>query len=157
MNLLYFHKYSVLNPKSLFRNSRKWSIIKVEQVVRIERSLCMQRQSNQTKLTVLWQLFWSFFKISPVSFGGGCAMLPMIEREIMTRRRWVNAEEMADAISISGSIPGGIGANAAAYIGYKVMGWRGLVAAVMGIMIPTFVIVLGLGILYNTMRENSKV
>lgn len=84
-------------------------------------------------------------------------MLPVIEREVMTYRGWVTSEEMSEVISISGATPGGIGVNAASFIGYKVMGWRGLVAAVAGIMLPTFIIVLGLGIFFSNMRDNPKV
>jgi chromate transporter len=120
-------------------------------------SLSMHQLPSETGLKLLWQLFWSFFKISPVSFGGGYAMLPVIEREVMTYRGWVTSDEMSEVVSISGAAPGGIGVNAAAFIGYKVMGWRGLLAAVAGIMLPTFIIVLGLGIFFSNMRDNPKV
>ncbi|MEX2459850.1 MAG: chromate transporter [Paenibacillaceae bacterium] len=116
----------------------------------------MKRSRNQTWLE-LWELFWSFCKISPVTFGGGYAMLPVIEHEVMTLRGWVKEEEMAEVISISGAAPGGIGVNAAAFIGYKVLGWRGLVAAVTGMMLPTFLIVLSLGIFFANMRDQPKV
>jgi chromate transporter len=105
----------------------------------------------------LGELFWSFLKISPVTFGGGYAMLPAIEHVAVTNRGWVSEQEMAEAISISGAAPGGIGVNAAAYIGYKVMGWRGLIAAVFGMMLPTFLIILALGIFFASMRYNPKV
>jgi chromate transporter len=116
----------------------------------------MKLAISQNGIT-LWELFWSFLKISPVTFGGGYAMLPAIELEAVINRRWVTEEEMAEAISISGAAPGGIGINAAAFIGYKIMGWRGLVAAVFGMMLPTFLIVLGLGIFFASMRDNPKV
>jgi chromate transporter len=116
----------------------------------------MKLSFNQSGIT-LWELFWSFLKISPVTFGGGYAMLPAIEHEAVINRRWVTEEEMAKAISISGAAPGGIGINAAAFIGYKIMGWRGLVAAVFGMLLPTFLIVLGLGIFFAIMHDNPKV
>jgi chromate transporter len=118
--------------------------------------MIMKLLFNQSGIK-LWELFWSFLKISPVTFGGGYAMLPAIEHEAVTNRGWVTEEEMAEAISISGSAPGGIGINAAAFIGYKIMGWRGLVVAVFGMMLPTFLIVLGLGIFFASMRDNPKV
>jgi len=105
----------------------------------------------------LWELFWSFFKISPITFGGGYAMLPAIEYEAVTLREWLTEDEMAEAISISGAAPGGIGVNAAAFIGYKVRGWRGLIAAVLGMTLPTFLIVLALVIFFMSMRDNPKV
>ncbi|MEX2461417.1 MAG: chromate transporter [Paenibacillaceae bacterium] len=116
----------------------------------------MKLSFNQNGIT-LWELFWSFLRISPVTFGGGYAMLPAIEHEAVANRGWVTEAEMAEAISISGAAPGGIGINAAAFIGYKIMGWRGLVAAVFGMMLPTFLIVLCLGIFFASMRDNPKV
>jgi chromate transporter len=105
----------------------------------------------------LWELFWSFLVISPITFGGGYAMLPSIERIVVDRKKWLTEAEMAEAIAISGAAPGGIGVNAAAYIGYKIMGWRGIIAALAGIMLPTFIIVLGLTIFLTNMRDYKKV
>jgi chromate transporter len=116
----------------------------------------MKLSFNQNGMK-LWELFWSFLKISPVTFGGGYAMLPAIEHEAVTNRRWVSEKDMAETIFISGAAPGGVGVNAAAFIGYKVMGWRGLVAAVFGMMLPTFLIVLALGIFFASMPNNPKV
>jgi chromate transporter len=116
----------------------------------------MKLSLNQNGMK-LWELFWSFLKISPVTFGGGYAMLPAIEHEVVTNRGWVTEVEMAEAISISGAAPGGIGVNVAAYIGYKIMGLRGLAAAVFGMMLPTFLIVLAMGICFASMRYNPKV
>jgi chromate transporter len=104
-----------------------------------------------------WELFWSFLLISPITFGGGYAMLPSIERIIVDRKGWLTAAEMGEAIAISGVAPGGIGVNAAAYIGYKVMGWRGMLSALAGIMLPTFIIVLGLAIFFMNMQDHLKV
>lgn len=115
----------------------------------------MKLSLNENRMK-LWELFWSFLKISPVTFGGGYAMLPSIEHEAVTVRGWVSEEEMAQVISISGAAPGGIGVNAAAYIGYKIMGWRGLVAAVLGMMLPTFFIILALGIFFTSMHDQPK-
>jgi chromate transporter len=104
-----------------------------------------------------WDLFWSFLLISPITFGGGYAMLPSIERIVVDRKGWLTETEMEEAIAISGAAPGGIGVNAATYIGYKVMGWRGMLSALAGIMLPTFIIVLGLAIFFMNMRDHLKV
>jgi chromate transporter len=103
-----------------------------------------------------WDLFWSFLIISPITFGGGYAMLPSLER-IVDRKKWLTEAEMEEAIAISGAAPGGIGVNAAAYIGYKVMGWRGMLTALAGILLPTFMIVLGLAIFFTNMRDHLKI
>ncbi|MCP8970381.1 chromate transporter [Ectobacillus ponti] len=105
----------------------------------------------------LLELFWSFCKIGPVTFGGGYAMLPAIEREIVEKKGWLTEEEMAEVISISGAAPGGIGVNAAACIGHKLLGWKGIAAAVTGIMLPTFLFVLLLAVGFSHFQHHPKV
>lgn len=105
----------------------------------------------------LGELFWSFCKISPMTFGGGYAMLPVIEKEVVERRGWVTCEEMEEAISVAATAPGGIGVNAAAYVGYRMQGWPGIIAAVIGMTLPTFLIVLALGIGFLAFRDHPKV
>jgi len=106
---------------------------------------------------MLWQLFYSFFTLSPMTFGGGYAMLPLIEREVAFKRRWLTDEEMAETIAVAGSAPGGIGVNAAAYVGYRLQGIPGVVAAVAGMMLPTFLIVLALGAFFVRFQDEPKV
>lgn len=106
----------------------------------------------------LWlSLFWSFLKIGPATFGGGYAMIPLIEREAVARRQWVEQEEMDDMLSLAGSAPGGVGVNAAAIIGYRLAGVGGAAAAVAGISLPAFAIVFLLSLLYAAFQDYHKV
>ncbi|WP_235885290.1 chromate transporter [Paenibacillus cymbidii] len=105
----------------------------------------------------LWLLFLSFAAISPITFGGGYAMIPAIEREVVARRKWIAEKEMAEVLSIAGSAPGGIGVNAAAFIGFRLGGLAGAIVAVIGMTLPTFLIVIGLSFLYAFTRDNAKV
>lgn len=105
----------------------------------------------------IWPIFWTFFTIGPVTFGGGYAMIPAIEREVVARRRWIDDREMAEVLSVAGSAPGGIGVNAATFIGYRLAGIRGAVAAVLGITVPTFLIVIALSLAYVFWHDNPKV
>lgn len=105
----------------------------------------------------LWLLFLSFFTISPVTFGGGYAMIPAIEREVVLRRKWIGEKEMTEVLSVAGSAPGGIGVNAAAFIGFRLGGLPGAIVAVIGMTLPTFLIVIGLSFLYAFTRDNAKV
>ncbi|MDF2962638.1 MAG: chromate transporter [Paenibacillus sp.] len=107
--------------------------------------------------TLLWHIFWSFCKISPVSFGGGYAMIPAIEKEIVESRQWMDEDEMSDVLSIAGSSPGGIGVNAATLTGYKLAGLQGSIAAVLGISLPNFIIMLALTIGYSAIHNAPKV
>lgn len=106
---------------------------------------------------LLWRIFYTFFKIAPVTFGGGYAMIPVIEREIVTKRQWLEPEEVTDVFALAGSVPGAIAINSATFVGYRLAGILGAVVATIGIMIPTFVIVLMLGIFYSAFKENPKI
>jgi len=105
----------------------------------------------------LWPIFWTFLKIAPVTFGGGYAMIPVLEREAVHNRRWVDQEEITDVLAVSQTIPGAVALNAASFIGYRVAGISGAVVAVIGMMLPTFLIVTGLATLLLSLQDNVKV
>lgn len=102
-------------------------------------------------------IFWTFFKIGPVTFGGGYAMIPAIEREVVDKRHWITQDEMSGVLSVAGSAPGGIGVNAASFIGYRLAGIPGAAAAVVGITLPTFVIVFLLSLGFSQVDDYPKV
>ena len=104
-----------------------------------------------------FDLFWTFFKISPVSFGGGFAMIPLIEKEIVIKKGWLTREEIADVFAITQSIPGAVAINCAIFIGQKIGGIKGAFAALLGISIPTFIIVILLSKIYHLVKGNPVV
>lgn len=105
----------------------------------------------------LFQLFWTFFKMGPVTFGGGYAMIPLIEKEVVDKKKWLKSEDVTDVLALSQSIPGAVAINSATFIGQRIGGVRGAIAAMLGISLPTFLIVLGLGIVYSLIQDNPKV
>jgi len=105
----------------------------------------------------LCSIFWTFFKIGPSTFGGGYAMIPVIEREVVEKRQWVSKTEMSDVLSIAGSAPGGIGVNASAFIGYRLARVPGAIAAVIGITLPTFLITFTLSLIFTQIEHNIKI
>lgn len=105
----------------------------------------------------LFHIFWAFLKISPVTFGGGYAMIPLIEKEIVEKRKWLKKEEVTDVLALSQSVPGAVAVNSATFIGQRVGGVKGLIAAALGVSLPTFGIILALGILYIFIQDNPKV
>lgn len=105
---------------------------------------------------LLWQIFLSFFKIGPVTFGGGYAMIPLIEREVVSRRKWVKVEDVTDVFAVSESVPGAIAINSATFIGYRIAGVRGAIAAMTGVLLPTFLIVIGLSISFLYFKDHPK-
>ncbi|MFD2701270.1 chromate transporter [Paenibacillus shunpengii] len=104
-----------------------------------------------------FQLFWLFFKIGPSTFGGGYAMIPVLEREMVEKRGWISRQEMNDLMSLAGSAPGGVGVNASAFIGYRIGKVPGAVAATVGITLPTFLIVFILSSIYSVFQHEPKV
>lgn len=102
---------------------------------------------------MLLQLFLSFAKIGAFSFGGGYAMIPLISREIVQAKAWLSMDEFIDVIALSQATPGPIAINSATYVGYKVMGVWGSVAATVGVVFPSFLIMMGLGYLFLKYRD----
>jgi chromate transporter len=90
----------------------------------------------------MWKLFWSFFKIGAFTIGGGYAMLPLIQEEVISKRQWLQPEEFLDGIALSQSLPGPIAVNIAVFTGYRLYGFWGSVIAVLGVTIPSFVSIL---------------
>jgi len=106
---------------------------------------------------IFFQLFWIFFKMGPVTFGGGYAMIPLIEKEVVEKRKWLKSEEVTDVFALSQTVPGAVAINSATFIGRRIGGIKGSIAAMLGISLPTFFIVLILGILYFFFQDNPKV
>ena len=90
---------------------------------------------------VLWELLITFAKIGVMTFGGGMAMLPMLQREIVERKGWATEEEMADYYAIGQCTPGIIAVNTATFIGNKQKGALGGIAATLGVVFPSLVII----------------
>lgn len=98
----------------------------------------------------LQAIFLSFFKVGAFTFGGGYAMLPVIENELVERRRWMNRKEFVDCLAIAQSGPGAIAVNTAIFTGYRMLGLTGALAATLGVVLPSFLIILGLAVTLNT-------
>ncbi|CAH8705754.1 chromate transporter [Paenibacillus thiaminolyticus] len=106
---------------------------------------------------LLLQLFITFLKIGPTTFGGGYAILPVIDREVTQKRQWLGAQEMGEITALSGAAPGGIGLNVAGLVGYRIAGLPGLIVAIAGIAMPTVFIMLALGMTAAWFRTNPYV
>lgn len=92
-------------------------------------------------MDIIFKLFFSFFKIGAFSFGGGYAMLPFIQREIVTTNNWISMPEFMDVIGISQMTPGPIAINSATFVGYKIQGICGSLAATLGVITTSFILV----------------
>ncbi len=90
---------------------------------------------------ILLKLFAAFARVGVLTFGGGYAMIPMLEREIVDRRGWATSEELMDYYAVGQCTPGVIAVNTATFIGYKTAGRLGGVVATLGVIFPSFVII----------------
>ena len=89
---------------------------------------------------ILIDLFITFFKIGAFSFGGGYAMLPLIEEEVIQVHNWIKPTEFIDILAISEMTPGPIAINSATYLGYKVAGVLGSAVSTLGVVLPSFIV-----------------
>ncbi|MBQ6581106.1 MAG: chromate transporter [Alistipes sp.] len=101
-----------------------------------------------------WELFTSFFKIGLFTFGGGYAMIAIIQREVITHRKWIEEQEFLDLLTLAQSAPGPISLNTAVFVGYKMYGYRGALTSLVGVALPSFVIMLLIAAFFTQVRHN---
>ncbi len=96
-----------------------------------------------------FKLFLTMLKIGLFTFGGGYAMIALLENEFVSKRKWIEQNEFLDMIAISESTPGPIAINAATYIGYKLLGVLGSLTATVAVCIPSFVIIYAISLFFD--------
>lgn len=101
----------------------------------------------------LLKLFTTFFKIGLFTFGGGYAMIPLIEREVVQRYRWVSGTEFVDLLAVAQSAPGVFAVNMSVFIGNKLRGTRGALAAAFGCVLPSVIIILAIALFFSRFRH----
>ncbi len=85
--------------------------------------------------------------------GGGYAMLPLIQREVVERKKWIDEEEFLNMIALAQAAPGLIAVNSAIFIGWRIGGWRGVCGAVLGAVLPSFLIILAIAMVFSEWKE----
>ena len=103
------------------------------------------------------QSFAIFFKLGAFTLGGGYAMVPLIENEIVTKRHWLAKEDFIDLLAIAQSSPGILAVNISIFIGYRLRGWRGSVITALGTILPSFLIILSIALFFHTFKDNPPV
>lgn len=104
----------------------------------------MVHTMNKEKLKKCLRLFLSFFRIGAFTFGGGYAMIPLIQKETVEKRGWMTDDDILEIVAIAESTPGPIAINAATFIGWRVGGLLGALSATLGVVLPSFVIILAI-------------
>ena len=114
-------------------------------------------KENKKKLTQLFQIFTTFMKIGIFTFGGGYAMIPLIQRETVVKRKWVDDDDILDIVAIAESTPGPIAINASTFVGYRVGGFFGAIVGTVGMILPSFIIILAISFVLNSFQDVQAV
>ena len=101
----------------------------------------------------LYELFWAFCRIGGLTFGGGYAMLPMLQKEVVENYKWATEKELLDYYAVGQSTPGIIAVNTATFIGYKQRGIIGAIVATFGVIFPSLVIIMSLATVLEKIVE----
>lgn len=107
--------------------------------------------------TSYWKIFSGFAKIGAFTIGGGYAMIPIIEKELVNNKKWITEEEFMDIIAIAQSAPGLISVNVAVFMGHKLRGTPGSVAAALGCILPSFLIILLIAMFFTGYENNPVI
>ena len=105
----------------------------------------------------LFQIFLTFFKIGAFTFGGGYAMIPLIQAETMDNKKWITQDDILEIVAIAESTPGPIAINSATFVGYRAAGVLGSVCATLGVVLPSFVIILLLSFVLQQFQQLQAV
>jgi len=108
-------------------------------------------------MKLLIEMFVSFFKIGAFTIGGGYAMLPLIQREVVNRKKWINEEDFLDMVVVAQSAPGPLAVNISVFTGYKMKGIPGIIFTVLGATLPSFIIIILVASVFIGIESNPIV
>lgn len=108
-------------------------------------------------MNIYLEAFGIFCKIGSFTIGGGYAMVPLIEEEIITKRKWIGREDFVNLLAISQSVPGILAVNISIFIGYKLRGIRGSIVTTLGTILPSFIIILAIALFFHSFQDNPIV
>lgn len=112
------------------------------------------KEKNKFRFKDLPILFWTFFKIGLFTFGGGYAMLPMIEREIVEKKGWMDGDTVSDMVAVAEATPGPIAVNMATFVGCRRAGFLGALVSTLGLVLPSFVIIIAISVFLSFFQDN---
>ena len=116
-----------------------------------------KKEKKLNNMGTCFSLFWEFLKIGLFTIGGGMAMIPQLQHVVVNEKGWLKDEEMIDCIAISQALPGVIAINTATFIGMKLKGFRGALSATLGVITPSFLIIILAVTVLDFIGENTYV
>ncbi len=113
--------------------------------------------NKREKFKTVLRLLIVFLKIGAFTFGGGYAMIPIIQKEVVEKRQWISDKDILDIIAIAESTPGPIAINSATFVGYKIAGFWGSFFATLGVVFPSFTIISVISLVLKIFEQNTVV
>jgi chromate transporter len=110
-----------------------------------------------SKARMFLDLFRTFFKIGLFTLGGGYAMIPIIEQEVVEKNKWIDKAEFLDVLAVSQSCPGALAVNMSVFVGYRTRKMRGALCTVLGTVLPSFIIILLIAMFFHQFQDNAIV
>ena len=117
----------------------------------------MSKTDQNSKLRRIFTLFTTFFRIGAFTFGGGYAMIPLIQRDVVEKHKWITDDDILEIVAIAESTPGPIAINSATFVGHRVAGFFGAFFATFGVVLPSFVIISLISLLLNEFQSITAV
>jgi len=108
-------------------------------------------------MKLYYQLFITFFRIGSFTIGGGYAMIPLIEKEVVENKKWIEKKEFLDMLAMAQSAPGVLAINTAIFIGYKIRGFKGSLVTAFGCALPSFIIIILIATFFADIKDNTVV
>lgn len=105
----------------------------------------------------LLNIFLTFFKIGAFTIGGGYAMIPLIEREVVERKKWISSDDFIELLALAQAAPGILAMNIAVFVGFKTRGMKGVVSASLSSVLPSFIIILSIAMVFRDFKDNEVV
>ncbi len=109
------------------------------------------------KDNIYWQMFTTFVRIGSFTLGGGYAMIPLIQKEVVDNKKWMDNSEFIDMLALAQSAPGVMAVNTAIFVGYKIRGLKGSLVTTLGSALPSFIIILLIAMVFTNFKENTFV
>jgi chromate transporter len=107
-------------------------------------------------LQLLWEIFLSSAKVGIFGYGGGPSVIPLIKKETVDLHNWMSADEFTDSLAFGNALPGPIATKMSAYIGFKLAGLPGAISGVLGMVVPSFILMLALAALFFAIKDDPR-
>lgn len=121
------------------------------------KSVSAKGEQKMKKSHLIFQLFLTFLKIGAFTFGGGYAMIPLIQKETAEKKKWITSDDILEIVAVAESTPGPIAVNAATFVGYRTAGFFGAFFSTLGVILPSFVIIIAVSFVLERFSELKAV